>query len=64
MNPLIAMMGADVVRKGGRYCVTHSRTGAVLKRKGRRQCFDSRSVANRVAAETRCRVLGSCPRRR
>lgn len=55
---------AVVVKDGKRYCVAHGKTGAVLKRKGRKVCFISRSEAQAEARRTKCRVMGGshCPR--
>ncbi len=50
----------------GTWCVAHSVTGQVLKRKGKRVCFTGRGAkdkARREANATRCKVKGgnSCP---
>lgn len=49
---------AMVKQVGKRFCVTHDTTGAVLKRKGRRVCFTTRSKAQADARATRRRVMG------
>ena len=52
---------ASVKKVGGKHCVTHSTTGAVLKRGGKPVCFDIHAKAQAEAARTRCRVMGVCP---
>ena len=49
---------AEVIKQGNRWCVSHGRTGAVLKRKGSPVCFTKRSAANAEAKKTQCRVVG------
>ena len=49
---------ASVAKKGARWCVTHGRTGAVLKRKGTAVCFKTPAAARKEANRTRCRVTG------
>ena len=51
---------AKVKKIGKRFCVTHSTTGAVIKRGGRSACYATRSKANQDANKTRCRVMGKC----
>ena len=46
----------------GEHCVTHSTTGQVLTRGGERACYTTRAAAQADAAETKCRVLGICPK--
>ena len=53
-----ALMAAKVKRTGGRWCVAHDRTGAVLVRKGRRVCFSTRGAAAKDALDTRRRIMG------
>ena len=48
---------AKVKKIGKQFCVTHDRTGAVLKRKGRRVCYATRSEAQADARATRRRVM-------
>lgn len=50
---------ARVKRLGpGRFAVVHDRTGAVLKRKGRRVIHPTRSAASADARATRRRIMG------
>ena len=61
-TPVIAHMDASVKKIGTQYCVTHSTTGQVLKRKGRRACYKTRAKAQADANATRCRIMGDCRR--
>ena len=54
---------ASVKKIAGKYCVTHSTTGAVIKRGGKKACHTTRAKAQADANKTRCRVMGTCPRR-
>lgn len=60
----IAGMSAGVKKKGNRWCVIHTTTGAVLKRKGHRVCFDTQRKAAKEALKTQCRVKGGSACRR
>ncbi len=55
---------AVVVKDGSSYCVAHGKTGAILKRQGKKVCFSSKGEAQAEARRTRCRVMGGshCPR--
>lgn len=53
---------ASVEKIGGKFCVTHSRTGQVLTRGGKRACYTTKSAAKNDANKTICRVMGVCPR--
>ncbi len=51
---------ADVKKVGGKFCVVHGTTGAVLKRGGKPACYPTRPQAVKDANATRCRVMGIC----
>ncbi len=53
---------AKVVKVGKKFGVAHDRTGAILKRKGKRVIHPTRAEAQADARATRRRVMGKGPR--
>lgn len=54
---------ANVDKIGGKWCVTHGKTGAVLNRGGVDVCYTNRGTAQADANATKCKVTGGklCP---
>lgn len=53
---------AKVVKVGKKFGVAHDKTGAILKRKGKRVIHDTKAEAQADARATRRRISGKSPR--